>query len=259
MRYELKGGHTTNDKRLDRVYAQDLHSLNFLIRNSLTGQEQKPRSYTWQVGQWLDQGQEGACVGFGYSHELLSKPVQVIGISNAFAREKIYWQAQREDDWPGGSYPGADPVYEGTSVLTGAKVLQEMGFYLGYNWGITVQEIALAIGYKGPAVLGLTMYDGMMEPNKKGFLVPKGSEVGGHCILAHSVTIKFKGLLGMMMRNNWQDVDTDKSYITVWNSWGPTWGEMGTAKISLRSMQKLIVEDKGEACFPIRNTRKVTI
>lgn len=194
-------------------------------------------------------------MGFGFSHELLSKPVQVRGISDKFAREQIYWKAQQEDDWPGGSYPGATPQYEGTAVLAGAKVLTEMGFYLGYQWGIDPREIALAIGYKGPAVLGITMYEQMMDPNAEGFLVPEGAEVGGHCILAHSVKIKFKGLVGWAVRN-WEDVDLDKSYIVVWNSWGPTWGNMGTAKISLRSLEALIVRDKGEACFPLRNPRR---
>jgi hypothetical protein len=255
---DLKGGFTTKDPRLDRIYAQDLSSLNFLVRRTMTEVQKKPRSYTWFVGQWLDQGQEGACVGFGYSHELCAKPVHVIGVSDRFAREQIYWEAQKKDPWPGGSYPGATPQYEGTSVLTGAQILTELGFYTGYNWGITVQEIALAIGYKGPAVLGITMYEQMMDPNKDGFLVPEGSEVGGHCILAHSVTIKYKGFIGWISRN-WNDVDLDKSYVTVWNSWGPSWGDKGTAKISLRSMEKLIVEDKGEACFPVRNTRKVAV
>lgn len=253
----LKGDARTEDKRLDRVYGPDLNSLKYLVRDTVPLKaHETPRSYTWAVGNWLNQGEEGACVGFGYSHELLAKPIQVQNITNKFARETIYWESQRKDPWPGGSYPDAHPVYEGTSVLTGAKVLRDLGFYTGYRWGLTPKDIAMAIGYTGPSVLGITMYEQMMDPNPKGFLVPEGAEVGGHCILAHAVKIVYNQPFGSLGKS-WSGVNLDRSYVTVWNSWGRDWGHLGTAKISLRSLEKLIVEDKGEACFPDRNTTKL--
>lgn len=38
-----------------------------------------------------------------------------------------YWMMQREDYWEGGSYPGASPVYEGTSVRAGQDVMHAFG------------------------------------------------------------------------------------------------------------------------------------
>lgn len=261
MTIQLKGGRATEDPRLDRVYHQDLRSLNFLARRQLpvkAGAISGPRSFTWSVGQWLDQGQEGACVGFGFSHDLVARPVTVAGVNNSFARQRVYWEAQKIDDDPGGSYPGATPVYEGTSVLAGAKVLTSFGYYLGYDWGISAQEVATCIGHLGPAVLGINWWTGMYDPDADGFLNPTGKVEGGHCILAYSVKIYFKGLLGWAFRD-WSHVDADKSYVRVWNSWGEGWGEDGTAKIRLSALKQLIEGEKGEAVFPRRNTNKTTV
>jgi hypothetical protein len=63
----------------------------------------------------LDQGKEGACVGFAWSHELAAYPVRV-EVDDEFARSKIYAEAQKIDEWPG-------EAYHGTSVLAGAKVV----------------------------------------------------------------------------------------------------------------------------------------
>lgn len=252
---QLKAKAVTHDPRLDRLYQLDLRSLNYRAMArpvfQLAGLK-KPRGYTWSVGAWLDQGQEGACVGFGFGHDLVARPVAVEGVNNQKARQNIYWPAQQADEWEGGSYPGATPFYEGTSVLAGAQVLTSLGYYEGYDWGLTAQEVAHCIGYLGPAVLGINMREGMMEPDSDGFLNITGEIVGGHCILAYSVKICYKGIFGWLTRN-WGDVNWDKSYIKVWNSWGPSWGEGGTAKIRLRDLKQLIDVDKGEACFPRRN------
>src|SRR5687767_9948368 len=96
----LKNGACTSDPRLDRVRHVDLRSLNYLADISFLGAEPyaKPRSYTWRYGAQLDQGQEGACVGFGWSHELAARPGIVQGLSNDFAR-RLYWKIQEQDPW----------------------------------------------------------------------------------------------------------------------------------------------------------------
>lgn len=240
------------EKGLGRVYRQDLRSLNFLVRGQI-GAGMAPRSYTWSVPMTLDQGPDGACVGFGYSHELAARPQSVLGINYDFAF-RLYLEIQRVDPWPGGAYPGAEEFYEGTSVLSGAQVLKDMGYYSSYYWALNAQQVAEGIGYKGPAVLGLNWYEGMFEPDASGFLHATGRVSGGHCVLARGVKIVYKNRLAFWRQRTWADVDWEKSYVLIHNSWGPGWGANGDAKISLSTLDYLMVS-QGEACFPIRTAK----
>jgi hypothetical protein len=228
----LKGGAVTFDPRLDRIPRWDQQNDEYPIARLLTAaQLRDPRSYTWRVPVHLDQGREGACVGFAWAHELAARPVSVPNLTNAFAREQIYWKAQVIDEWEGGSYPGASPVYEGTSVLAGAKVMQGAGHFREYRWAKDVPDLAAAIGYAGPAVLGINWWTGMYDPDFAGYLHPTGSIAGGHAILCYSVNVKGR-------------------FFRVWNSWGADWGDGGTARISWDDMGQLLAEN-GEACIPV--------
>lgn len=228
---ELRGGFHATDPRLDRLPRWDVRNEDYLVRPLLRAMEVKiPRSYTWSVPITLDQGSEGACVGFGWTHELAARPVQVAGLTAAFAREKVYWEAQRIDPWDGGSYPGASPRYEGTDVLSGAKVLQAAGYFKEYRWATTLNDLILAVGYKGPVVLGVNWYEGMFDADSDGFIHASGNLAGGHCILAYGVSVKGK-------------------YVKLWNSWGPSWGVGGACKVSFEDTERLLGEF-GEACIP---------
>jgi hypothetical protein len=254
--YRLKNGSLTTDPRLDRIYQQDLRSLNHLIRGRIDPEAiEKPRSYTWSCPYWLDQGYEGACVGFGFCHDLLARPQGVLGIDNQYARE-LYWQAQMDDPWPGGAYPSAEPFYEGTSVLTGAQVCKKRGFYSSYSWALNARQVAEGIGYTGPAILGLDWFEGMFEPDEDGFLRPTGDLAGGHCLVAIGVRLVFKRWSGFYFwrTRSWDDVDFDRSYVTVHNSWGQAWGNNGRAKISLTDLD-FLMDRYGEACFPQRTSK----
>lgn len=245
------------EKGLGREYRQDLRSLNFLVRGQIPVENFKqPRSFTWSVPITLDQGPDGACVGFGYSHELAARPQSVTGIDYYFALN-LYYKIQQNDPWPGGAYPDAEEFYEGTSVLTGAQTLRSLGYYTSYYWALTAKDVAAGIGYKGPAVLGLNWHEGMFEPDADGFITDSGSVVGGHCVVAPSVTIKYKFRLSFWRTRTWDDVDWDKSYITIHNSWGPSWGDNGNAKIRLSTLAGLLSR-QGEAMFPVRSN-KVTV
>lgn len=237
----LRGGHWTNRTNLDRIRHVDLRSLNYLARDLLTGEQQRePRSYTWSVDVWLDQGVEGACVGAGWAHELAARPGLVTGITMAWARERVYWEAQRIDEWPGGSYEGARPYYDGTSVLAGAKVVHAMGLIAEYRWALDVIELANAVSYTGPAVIGVDWYEGMLDTDQDGFIHPAGRWMGGHCLVALGVRV---------VRDAAGGVDWLASNFVLHNSWGRSWGANGRARISFVEMALLV--PGGDFCVPI--------
>jgi hypothetical protein len=252
MSERLRNGQVVHDSRLDRVYQLDWRSLDYAVGAELLDGGvpiHRPRSQTWFIDEWLDQGYEGACVGVSFSHELAARPQEVHGIDNEFARQ-VYFDAQRSDPWEGGAYPQASPFYEGTSVLAGAQVLKERGYYESYHWALSAVEAAQGLAYYGPCVLGVNWYTGMQDTDPNGFIYPTGRIEGGHAILAHAIKIIYKTPMGYW-RRTWQDVDYERSYVVLWNSWGPTWGRNGTAKLALSELARLISEN-GDVCFPKR-------
>lgn len=227
---DLRAGFSTKDMRLDRVPIFDQRSRDYSIVKSLPSQ--KLVSKTWECLTTLDQGKEGACVGFGLAHELLCEPVAAPPylVNAAYAKKNIYWEAQKIDKRPGGSYPGARPKYEGTSMLAGVKVLKNLGWITGYDWSFSVNDLALGIGHYGPAVIGVIWTDSMYDTDENGFVHPKeGYIIGGHCILCRGVNVAEK-------------------YFILRNSWGKEFGNKGDCYISFEDMDYLL-HMNGESVF----------
>lgn len=232
----LRDNSYTFDRKLGRLIEADARSIvEYPIRSLLSPRQlNTPRSYTWSVSISLDQGNSGSCVGHAIAHELAARPVVVSGMTSKFAVESIYWEAQKIDPWPGGSYPGAEPdIYEGTSVLAGMKVAKSLGFYSEYRWALDESDLRISVGYKGPAVIGVNWYDGMLDTDKDGFIHLDGAIVGGHCVLVNGVNIPGK-------------------YYKIKNSWSSRWGLDGNCKISFEDMDFLLNTD-GEAAIPVRH------
>lgn len=221
MSIQLRDGSRVEDQRLDRLVQFDERSRGFAAVD-LVG-DRSPRSYTWRVGAWLDQGREGACVGFSIAHEAIARPKRVQGVTDATARE-VYKQAQFLDPWPGTDY-------EGTSVLAGMKAGQERGWFGEYRWCFSEEDLAVTVGYLGPVVLGIDWHQGMFRPDANGFIHPTGSVMGGHAILCYSFSVK-------------------GGFYRLHNSWGPTWGHVGTALVSREDMA-LLISRGGEAAVPV--------
>lgn len=173
------------------------------------------------------------CVGFGVTNELRYTPQPNVRLDGRFAVEQIYWPAQQIDPWDGGAYPGARPVYEGTSVLAGVKTAAALGWYKEYRWAFSELDLALAVSFVGPAVIGVPWHDGMFDPDEQGFLNPAGAVVGGHCVLVIGINTQAKQRGG---------------FYTIMNSWGRNWADRGRAKISRGDMARLLAND-GEACI----------
>lgn len=206
-------------RTLDRRVQFDERSRGFPVRAVLEGKT--PRSYTWRCGTWLDQGQEGACVGYSWAHELAARPAEWLVTSDTAMG--IYDRARVLDDWPGEDY-------EGTSVLAGAKAVAEKGWVGKYRWAFSMKDLVLAVGYQGPVILGINWHADMLDTDRGGFVQPTGGVVGGHAILCRGVSLH-------------------QGYFTLRNSWGASWGLNGDCRVRMDDMAKLLADD-GEACVP---------
>lgn len=232
------------DPRLDRIPQFDPLSRGFAAVSTELGS--RPfRSYTWSCAVYNDQGREGACVGFAWSHELSARP-KVIPKDESFALT-VYNRAKQIDEWAGEDYSG-------TSVLAGIKATMEIlnsegkAYYGEYRWAFGTEDVLRVLGYKGPVVLGINWYENMYEPDADNFIHASGDIAGGHAILANGVKIVKKA--GVTFPYTLDDIDQDLSFVRLHNSWGTGYGLGGDAFISVRDLDKLIHED-GEACIPV--------
>lgn len=221
----LRDGSVTDDVRLGRVKQFDERSRGYAIAPHV---EDKPMvSKSWPVRHWLDQMQTPHCVSFAWHHELMAPPKRVRFESDAKAEDVAnarYFDMQKLDNWAGEDY-------DGTSVLAGAKLMRKLGFIGEYRWAFTLKEALLAVAYEGPLVIGINWHEAMYEPDAKGFLRDTGDSVGGHALLVSSVSVAYQR-------------------VTVWNSWGRSWGRDGRAHLAWDAFGRLLADD-GDACVPM--------
>jgi hypothetical protein len=227
-----------SDRTFNWIPRFDERSRNFPVREVI-----RPvplRNKLWRVGPILDQGQEGACVGFGWAAEAFATPtaVRLDRVKAAVPRDDqafaqfTYQTAKKLDEYPGENY-------DGSSVLAGAKAMQQFGLLKEYRWAFSIQDVIDSIITKGPVVLGINWYDGMYEA-PSGKLNVSGPLAGGHCIAAVGFTVASERFDGA-------------STITLQNSWGPDWGAHGLAEIQTSQLANLLRQD-GEACVPVRRS-----
>jgi hypothetical protein len=221
------------DRTLDRIPSRpDPVRLSLFNVADLTA-GLAPRSYTWRVGMWLDQGREGACVGHGWTHEAVARPVVInqwprpnfmATNPQAFAFELYDW-CRLNDEWDGEDY-------DGTSVAAGARGMKLAGTIGEYRWTRSADDAAVAISRSGPAVIGTDWWTGMFNPDRSGYLNLTGRPEGGHCLLINGYSLPRKAF-------------------RAHNSWGLDWGQGGEAWIRHADMAHLLATG-GEICIPTR-------
>lgn len=173
----------------------------------------------------LNQGEEGACVGFGWAAELAAEPVRY-NTNDGYAFQ-LYEHARAIDRNDGRHYDA------GATLLAGAKLCKRLGMVSEYRWAFGMGDVIDALVQKGPVVLGVGWYEGMYETDKNGLVSIKGSKVGGHCILA----------------NGYYPAHPKHGECIQWiNSWGPTYGLNGVGFVKLPDLERLLAE-QGEACI----------
>jgi hypothetical protein len=229
----LANGDTSSDPRLGRLAEWDSRSDRFLIRSLLPStMMREPRSYSWPISiPVLNQGQQGACVGFTCSEELAAQPKIVKGIDNTFAFN-LYWDIQDDDEWSGSERPGSVPQSAGTSIHAAARLLCFRGFWPTYTWAKALDEVKAVVSWDGPMVAGTSWYTGMMETDEDGFVWPTGYIEGGHAWLVRGYNLKRRAF---RCRNHWT---------TQWGIGGEFW-------VHEEVMDQLIHEQFAEFCRPL--------
>lgn len=226
----MRDGSYVRDPRLGRLPQYDLRNRRFLYRDA-AADDVPVFTKVWDLPQEnLDQGNEGTCVGHGFTQEGAALPVPVSGCDHTFA---LGWfdAAALRDPWPG------EDRNNGTSVLAGAQVGKEWGFFGEYRWCDHVYEVMHAIATEGPVVLGIDWLENMFEPDSRGLLNVTGPVAGGHCLLARGIILAADNGFGF-------DV------IQLSNSWGEGWGVGGDAFIRTEDLAHLM-DQGGEACVPM--------
>jgi len=219
----------------------DPRSKGYGIRPLLQQKEVKAEEKMWDEGIVLDQGSEGACVGFAWAGGLLADP-NAPKIQPSFKKandlaRSFYHEAQKIDQWPGEDYSG-------TSVLAGAKVMKSKGLIKEYRWCFSLSDIKDAVISEGPVVIGIPWYQGMYQTRQDGLVRVSGKKVGGHAILITGYSPKMK---------------FGNKYLEVFrwrNSWGESYGVGGSGWIEASQLNKLI-KDNAEACVPMKKSSPV--
>ena len=248
----LKDGSTAQDPRLGRVQEFDEASRGFQVRTLLDARQSlvKIRRRV-KPGVTLDQGHEGACTGFSASHAAESRPFGIKGIDNAWARA-VYFENQQNDDWDGGEYPGATPVYSGSSVLASMKTLKNRGLISSYRWvgagsQTPVDDVIDTLKYVGPVCFGINWYPSMFDVQPSGLLEVDATvdPAGGHAICGHDAVYK-----------KLPETTKRALYVVLQNSWGTGWGvkykgQGGFAYVKVEDIETLLTKG-GEGAVPLK-------
>jgi hypothetical protein len=189
----------------------------------------------WRQGIVLNQGAEGACVGFGWTGTELNGPQYPVQPPRAVATAtalRRYNEAKTIDEWPG-------EAYSGTSVLAGAKVMQTDGVISEYRWCFGIADVRRALLTHGPVVIGVPWYSEMYETRIDGTVKMGGELVGGHCLFLN-------GYHPAKLVNG-----TPREMFRWRNSWGSSYGINGSAWIATDDLASLLA-DQGESCIPTK-------
>ena len=186
----LKGGFKTADPRLDRIPQFDVASRGFQVRQRLETvplPRREKSTSLWRPAPGVDQLREGACVWAAKIHRINGSPHRrkpPLGYNDMI---RLYWETQKIDEWPGGSYPGASPTYGGTSVLAGCKVALREGFITRYEWvgagsGDVGADVVDTLHWISGINFGVGWTESMFYPRPSGLLDVEGPFVGGHAV-----------------------------------------------------------------------------
>jgi len=190
----------------------------------------KKVDYTQKMSPIRDQGEEGTCVGFAVAsgmkeyQEILDYQ-KLVELSPRF----VYSECKKIDGMP---------EEEGTTIRASMQVLEKLGVCQEKLWPyqphqkdepkegakanaqkfriityariLNLNELRMVLLSKGPVVLGIEVFEGMLKTKTGMVPLPKKNEtsVGGHAICAVGY-------------------DDEKELVKFKNSWSEKWGQQG--------------------------------
>lgn len=184
----------------------------------------------------LDQGSEGACTGFGLAAvaSYLLRRRHVVPDTTAVSPRMLYDLARRYDEWPGEDYSGssargamkgwykhgvcAETLYPSrgkvaggmTDARTADALKRPLGSYFRVNHKDLVAMHA-ALAEVGILYATAQVHEGWSQVGRDGIIELSPTLLGGHAFAL---------------------VAYDDQGFWLQNSWGPTWGRGGFARIS---------------------------
>lgn len=186
-----------------------------------------PQSRKWPCAIRLNQGQEGACVGFALQQWLATAPGPIVKGTNATARA-LYHDIRRNDLWRGEDY-------EGTRLEDGLALLKKRGDISSYYWCQSAYEMRQTVIQLGPLVCKIPIYKNMYYPDFAGRIRPSGAFCGWHAILL-----------------NEYDASWDRNWFV--NSWGRSHGRLGRVWMTSADCQ-LLLNTGATAAYAVKPTR----
>lgn len=191
-----------------------LYRMNDYLRPALVGTT-LPEKKLWTPGKVLDQGQEGSCVGHGWTAWNNARPRGHEQQKGHEFAVKWYHTAQENDPWPGEDY-------EGTATVAGAKVGRMWGLLEAWVNATSADDVYAFLGLKGGVVLG-TVWKESMDHMKPGYFLEvdlSSRTRGGHCYFA-------QGYL-------------EDETVVCQNSWGDDYGDEGFFYLKRPDFEKLL-------------------
>ena len=171
-------------------------------------------SKKWTCPVRLDQGNEGACVGFGGAHHMACHPwpqMTTEAIATFF-----YEGAQDNDEWAGDDYSGTS----GNGLM---RFLAKSGLIGTYYRVRDFDELCFLLSTKSAVSGGFQWKEGCFDPDRAGFIHYEGEVKGGHYVCINGV-------------------DFENEFFWIVQSWGRNHGIRGEVKVSFADMRRMIAD-----------------
>lgn len=172
-------------KGLGLRHSVDMRDAAYSMGAHLAAVDVLPNYKVWDIGEILDQGEEGTCVGHGWAAWHNCKPRG--NVNQVDHRYALAWYdaATLIDEWPDNDLDRS----AGTSVRAGARVGVNYALLDQYVWASGVDIMNAWLLGKGSLVFGVKWYRSLDESALDNFLrVDLGSGVrSGHCLLCYGI------------------------------------------------------------------------